>query len=162
MPDWTPPDGFTLTKTDPYWLDSKGKAWSTRPADLMPDGQINVFWFGRAMATDDAGAATEIDVEPWAYTPNDGRGPNATQEARERAAAGDPIMGWNPVVLEKPIRDGYVPPQLVLVDDADPTLGDVEPASTAPVNLTPAQEAQRLRDGIEAAQARIDQIEGAA
>lgn len=125
MPDaWTPPDGFTLTTTAEYWVDSKGRAWSTPPPDRMPDGQINVFWFGRAL--DDDGA--EIDVDPWALTANDGRGPFATRAAVQAAAKGKPLTGWNPVVLEKPIKDGYVPPQLVLVKDNDPTLGNVEPA----------------------------------
>lgn len=157
MPDaWKPPDGFTLTQTDPHYLDSNGRAWDNRPAELMPDGQINVFWFGRALDAD----GNEIDVPPWAYTPNDGRGPNATAEARERAAAGDPIIGWNPVYLEKPIMGGYVPPQSVLVKDDDPTLGAVEPATTTPRDLTPEEEVERLRDAIDYAEARIAEIGG--
>lgn len=167
MSDWTPPSGFTLTATDEHWLDSLGRAWSTPPADRMRDGQINVFWFGRALVAGDVAAGddpraalTEIDVAPWALTPNDGRGPFATEETRQAALDGKPIMGWNPVVLEKPIKDGYVPPQLVLVKDDDPTLGAVEPASATPRDLTPAEEADRLRESIAAAQARLDEIGG--
>lgn len=177
MPDaWQPPDGYTLTVVPEHYLDARGHGSDTRPAEPMPDGQIMVPWFGRALVPDpdvsedeaakraELGVVTplvEVDVAPWALTPNDGRGPNATAETRAAAIAGTPVMGWNPVILEKPIKDGYVPPQYVLVKDDDPTLGTVEPASaTEAAPPSPEVEAQMLRDSIAAQQKRLEEIEG--
>lgn len=146
MPDeWTPPDGFTLTRLPAHYFDARGKGAARRPAEPMADGQIDVLWWN--------------EDEPFIYSANDGRGPYATDETKAAAAAGNHVMGWNPNVTPKPIQGGYVPPQFKLVWDDDPT-PKIEPATAAPRDLTPSQEAQALRDGIDAAQARLADIEG--
>lgn len=117
MPDaWTPPDGFTLTRHDAHYLDFRGQGFTTRPVSPMEDGQIEVLWWDEA--------------EPFIYSANDGRGPNATQETKDAAKAGNPVMGWNPNVTPKAIQGGYVPPQFSLRWDDDPT-PKIAPASTA-------------------------------
>lgn len=122
--EWTPPKGFTLTVIPEHTLDERGFDNSAndprRPRGVMPDGQIEVFWFD--------------EDEPYVWQENDGTGQFASQEAKDAAAAGKPMAGWNANGTLKPIEGGYVPPQYILTDDKDKT-PKVEPA-----NVLPAEE----------------------
>ena len=112
MSEWTPPKGFTLTVIPGHTLDDRGMnrdgADPRRPQRaVMPDGAQEVFWFD--------------EDEPFVYQENDGRGQFASKEAKDAAAAGKPLAGWNPNGEHRPIQGGYVPPQYVLTSDTDKT-----------------------------------------
>lgn len=143
--DWTPPKGFTLTVIPGHVMDARGMAaaGSDPRRGIMADGATNVLWFNEA--------------EPFVYEENNGRGPMASQEARDAAAAGKPLAGWNANAIEKPIEGGWVPPQYVLTKDDDPT-PVTEPASAVARELTPAEQVERLEASIKAAQAQIADI----
>lgn len=146
---WKPPEGYVLTVVPGHYLNARGyEADGSDPRHgVLPDGQIEVAHF--------------FEAEPFVWVENDGKGPNASIEAREAALAGEPLAGWSPNAILLPIEDGWVPDQYVLthVDDDTPT---IEPASVESRELTPAEEADRLRAGIAAAQARLAEIEGGA
>lgn len=149
MTNWKPPKGYTLTKHEGHYVNDRG--FRTDPDNLrdgrtlMPDGQEDVLHF--------------FEDEPFKLTPNDGRGPHASVEARERALAGDPIMGWNPNAIPLPIKDGWVPDAYTLTADDDDT-PVTEPAVVGRPNMTPEQEVAALRGSIAAAEAQIAAIEG--
>lgn len=140
--DWKPPKGFTLTRIPGHLIDSRGMAakGSDPRRGVMLDGTQDVAWFDEA--------------EPFVYEENDGRGPMASQEARDAAAAGTPLAGWNPNVVHKPIENGWVPDQYVLTADADPT-PVTEPANVVARELTTDEEIAKLEAAIEAAEVRI-------
>jgi hypothetical protein len=146
MSDWKPPKGYHLTRHDGHFVDDRGfrvdnPATHHRP--LMPDGQEDVLHF--------------FEDEPFKLTPNDGTGQHASVEARKAALAGKPIEGWNPNAIPLPIEGGWVPPTYTLTHEDDDT-PEVRPAVVGP----PSDQDQiaMLRAGIEAAQARIAEIEG--
>lgn len=150
--EWTPPKGFTLTIIPAHTIDDRGMnrdgADPRRPSrPLMLDGSQEVFWFDEA--------------EPYTWTVNDGTGQFASQEAKDAAAAGKPMAGWSPHGEHKPIKGGYVPDQYVLTHDADPT-PITEPASVATRELSPREEAARLKASVKATQERIRELEGGA
>jgi hypothetical protein len=146
--DWKPPKGFTLTRHEGHYIDERGfrvddPATARRP--LMPDGQEDVLHF--------------FEDEPFKLSANDGTGPHASVEARKRALAGDPIMGWNANALPLPIEGGWVPPTYSLTDDKDDT-PETRPAVVGAPSDT--DQVAMLRAGIAAAEARIAEIEGGA
>lgn len=141
---WQPPEGYTLTVVPGHYIDRKGFASDTPPAEPMADDTQEVAHFL---------------PERYVWEENDGRGPFASIAAREAALAGTPIAGWNPNVIHLPIKDGWVPDQFILTLDDDPT-PVVEPASTAPVPLTPEEEIAALQAGIAAAEERIAELNG--
>lgn len=104
MSDWTPPKGYVLTRHEGHNVNTQGFAITAESVgaqrEIMPDGQMDVFWYDEA--------------EPFAYSENDGTGPNASQAAKDAAAAGKPLGGFNPKGSYKPIQGGFVPPQYQL------------------------------------------------
>lgn len=114
---WTPPAGYVLTKIPGHYLNGRGMNvdGSDPRRGLMPDGQIEVAHF--------------VEDEPFVWTENDGKGPNASVEARKAALAGEPLSGWSPNVIMLPIEGGYVPDQYHLVREDDESHGTIEPAS---------------------------------
>lgn len=146
MSDWKPPKGYTLTRHDGHYIDARGfKVDNPATATLMPDGQEDVLHF--------------FEDEPFKLTANDGTGQHASVEARKRALAGDPIMGWNPNAIPLPIEGGWQPPTYTLKHDDDDT-PETRPGVVGPP--PDADQVAMLRAGIEAAEARIAEIEGGA
>lgn len=143
---WTVPDGYTLKRIPAHQIDHRAMAAvGSSTGTLMPDGGMDVPHY--------------VEDEPFIWQENDGKGDNASVEARKAALAGTPIAGWNPNVIFLPIEGGWVPDQYTLTHDQDPT-PVVEPAAVLPRDLTPDQEVARLQDAIAATQARIDEIKG--
>lgn len=147
--EWTPPKGYTLTVIPGHLIDSRGMAAAGGDPrlGLLPDGQLDVAHFN--------------ETEPFIYEENDGRGQFASQEARDAAAAGKPLAGWNPNVTMLPIEGGWVPDQYVLSANDDPT-PVTEPASVVERVLSPAEEVARLEAAVTATQARIAELKGGA
>lgn len=114
---WTPPKGYVLTVVPGHYLNAKGleASGSVRDHGPIPDGAIEVSHF--------------FEDEPFIWAENDGKGPNASVEARKAALAGEPLAGWSPNVIMLPIENGWVPPQYHLVHEDDESHGAVEPAS---------------------------------
>jgi hypothetical protein len=117
---WEAPAGYTLTILPGHYLNEKGFAVTadSQGQRRIPyqDGAMDVFWFNEA--------------EPFVWTENDGRGVNASQAAKDAAAAGKPMAGYSPNGEYKPIAQGYVPPVYVLTKDDDDTPA-VEPHERA-------------------------------
>jgi hypothetical protein len=115
---WDVPEGYTLKRIPGHYIDSRGYNMEgsdpRRGRQPMPDGMQEVAHFD--------------EDEPFIYEENDGTGQFASQEAKDAAAAGKPMGGWNPNVTMKPIEDGYVPDQYVLSFDKDKTK-KVKPAT---------------------------------
>lgn len=147
--DWKPPEGYTLTVIPGHVMDARGMAaaGSDPRRGIMPDGATMVLHFD--------------EDEPYVWEENNGRGPMASQEARDAAKAGKPLAGWNPNAVEVPISGGWVPDQYVLTHDDDKT-PTIEPASVEVRELTPEEEIAKLNDSIAAAKARIADIKGGA
>lgn len=145
---WSVPDGFTLTRIDGHYVDDKGFAvtGSGKPLRTTQDGTREVPEWN--------------EKEPFVWQENDGKGANASDEARAAAEAGTPLAGWNPNVRFRPIKDSWMPPQFTLTWDDDPT-PVTEPASITALPVTPEQEVATLKASIAAAQARILEIKGA-
>lgn len=124
MSDWQVPEGFTLSVVDGHTVNQRGfliHGGSTPDRQVpVPDGSVDVFWFDEA--------------EPFVWSLNDGRGPQASQAAKDAARAGKPLEGWAPNGEFRPIKDGWVPPQYILRKDDDPTVGAVEPHDLAHVH----------------------------
>jgi hypothetical protein len=118
---WEVPEGYTLKRIPGHYIDVRGiNMEGSDPRDprprhqRMPDGAQEVAHFD--------------EDEPFIYEENDGTGQFASQEAKDAAAAGTPMAGWNPNVTMLPIVDGYVPDQYVLTFDKDKTK-KVKPAN---------------------------------
>jgi hypothetical protein len=145
--EWTPPKGYTLTIVPAHTLDVRGFDFAgsdpRRQRAVMLDGTMEVFWFD--------------EDEPFVYQENNGQGQFASQEAKDAAAAGKPMAGWNPKGELRPIQGGYVPDQYVLTADDDKT-PKTEPASATARELTPKQEVARLEASIKAAEEQIAAI----
>lgn len=97
------PDGYKLIAHEGYYVNDQGfritpDTEGRRP--VMPDGQIEVPHFD--------------ENNPFIFTSNDGMGLHASEEAKEAARAGEPMEGWNPNVVLKPIKDGWMPPAYTL------------------------------------------------
>lgn len=148
---WNVPDGFTLVCIPGHYVDDQGFAvtGSGKPLRTTPDGTRDVpVW---------------DESEPFRWEENDGKDrpfgslTQPSQEAREAAAAGTPLAGWNPNVTFQPIKDSWMPPQFVLTWDDDPT-PVTEPASVTTRELTPEEERRMLQASIEHAQARLAEL----
>lgn len=96
---WQAPEGYVLTEHPGYYVNIRGfRVDDVNPTDraLMPDGTIEVLWWN--------------EDEPFVWKVNDGSGANASQEAKDAAAAGTPLAGYSPNTTTRPIKDGWVPP----------------------------------------------------
>lgn len=146
---WKVPKGFTLTRIPGHRIDARGMAaaGSDPRRGVMPDGAQTVAHF--------------VEDEPFVWKVNDGQGEWASDEAKKAALAGKPLAGWHPNVFHIAIEDSWVPDQYTLTLNDDPT-PVTEPANVVARELTPDEEAAKLRAAIESFQARIAEIEGAA